>query len=638
MPATEHLKRPPKPQRRGSSRNASSNNLANPKLVLTQKEITSYVNHLPPHLKELDKLRGKRNGSTQVSTIRNISLKSLTSLTVPRSIPAQALQQRIYPPSTTNSRPLSRTGSTQRIHSSRASSKHAARTAEVADTDQYGDEDEWVSSESAMASPAPEPQEDDDGDDPTPLIVNQLLAAPPTLIPPTQPQMQPPTAKGPPGIALNGAHGAQFDGGEPILVQDVHPNGALYHRAAPATPEAPGSAMRVTQSPFPEEVPMHPSQAVIDRDESSSGDGESEGDTEGDDNDDNDDKERLRGPELRGRSSGAIARAQRARAPQPLPPQTLAPAGTRHPRVQQSASALDFPNGRTLFPQRDITPTPITRDPQPEPRTTAPVIGRRSGTVHDPSKRHSFQPGQLPSFAGYAISADQSISPPTRPKRHSTTSRPVSSHGHNSPLNLLVRIPGQQVSTPSPLTAPPAVSRTSDNATPESDHAFQAFQDLERIHGRGLKKKGSVSSISSAATVPVGKSPPTAIREDVIATIIPLSKTNSSSSSTAMLSNLAQKRHSTTSMSGPFAGLTLPGFGYGHLQQQPHPRDSSLPNEIPLVSQFYPPNAWGPHVFSLLGTEDLRRHLTATMYRQPMTEAYERVCAARPPATNNKRT
>lgn len=71
MPATtEHLKRVPKPQRRGSSRTASSNNVANnSKLVLTQKEITSYVNHLPPHLKELDKLRGKRNGSNQVNTV-----------------------------------------------------------------------------------------------------------------------------------------------------------------------------------------------------------------------------------------------------------------------------------------------------------------------------------------------------------------------------------------------------------------------------------------------------------------------------------------------------------------------------------------------------------------------------------------
>lgn len=74
MPATtETLKRVPKPQRRGSSRNASSNNVANPKLVLTQKEITSYVNQLPPHLKELDKLRGKRNGSVQVNTVCNIT-------------------------------------------------------------------------------------------------------------------------------------------------------------------------------------------------------------------------------------------------------------------------------------------------------------------------------------------------------------------------------------------------------------------------------------------------------------------------------------------------------------------------------------------------------------------------------------
>lgn len=505
------------------------------------------------------------------------------------------------------------------------------------DADQGGDEDDWVSSESAMASPAPEPQEDDDGDDPQPLIVNQLLATPPsTLIPPTQPQMQPPAAKGPPGLALNGAHNLQFVGGEPTLAQDVHSNGAPYHHAALPPPEVPGSAMRVTQSPFPEEVTQRLSQAVIDCHESSSGDEESEGDTEGDDNDDNDDNERSRGPELRGRSSGgALARVQRARAPQPL-----APTGNRHPQIQRPAAAWDSPNGRTLFPQRDITPTPIARDRDPplEPQTASPVIGRRSGTAYDPSKRHSFQPGQLPSLAVYALGADQTISPPTRPKRHSTTSRPVSSHGHNSPLNLLVRIPGQQVSTPSPLTAPPAVSRTSDNATQESEHAFQALQDGERIYGRGLKKKGSVSSISSAATVPVGKSPPTAIREDVIATIIPLSKTSTSSSSTAMLSNLAQKRHSTTSTSGPFAGLTLPGFGYGYQQLQPHPRDSSLPSEIPLVSQFYPPNAWGPHVFSLLGTEDLRRHLTATMYRQPMSEAYERVCAARPSATNNKRT
>lgn len=487
-----------------------------------------------------------------------------------------------------------------------------------------------------MASPAPEPQEDDDGDDPEPLIVNQLFAASPsTLIPPTQPQMQAPVAKGPPGLALNEAYGVQFVGGEPTLAQDVHSNDAPYHRAAPPPQEVPGSAIRVTQSPFPEEVPQHPSQAVIDRAESSSSNDESEGDTEGDDNDDNDDQDRSRGPELRGRSSGsALARAQRARVPQPLPP-----TGNRHPRVQQSAAVSDSSNGRTVFPQRDITPTPITRDRDLplEPKTANPVIGRRSGTAHDPSKRHSFQPGQLPSSAVYALSADQLISPPSRPKRHSTTSRPVSSHGYNSPLNLLVRIPGQQVSTPSPLTAPPAVSSTSDNATPESEHAFQAIHDIERIYGKGLKRKGSVSSISSAATVPVGKSPPTAIREDVIATIIPLSKTSSSSSSTAMLSNLAQKRNSTTSMSGPFAGLTLPGFGYGY-QQQPHPRDSSLPSELPLVSQFYPPNAWGPHVFSLLGTEDLRRHLTATMYRQPMTEAYERVCAARPSAANIKRT
>jgi hypothetical protein len=505
-----------------------------------------------------------------------------------------------------------------------------------------GDEDEWVSSESAMASPAPEPQEDGDDDDPQPLIVNQLRAAPPsTLIPlpPTQPQMQPPAAKGPPGLALNEAHGPQFVGGEPTLAQDAHSNnGAPYHRAAPPPSEVPGSAIRVTQSPIPEEVAQRLSQAIIDREESSSGDDESEGDTEDEDEDDNDDNERSRGPELRGRSSGsALARAQRARAPQPL-----APTGNRHPRIQQPAAVLDCLNGRTLFPQRDATPTPKprNRDPQLEPSGTAsPVIGRRNGTAHDPSKRHSFQPGQLPSSAVYVLGADQAISPPPRPKRHSTTSRPVSSHGHNSPLNLLVRIPGQQVSTPSPLTAPPAVSRTtSDNATQESEHAFQALQDFERIHGRGLKKKGSVSSISSAATVPVGKSPPTAIREDVIATIIPLSKASSSSSSTAMLSNLAQKRHSTTSTSGPFAGLTIPGFGYGHHYQQPHPRDSSLPSETPIVSQFYPPNAWGPHVFSLLGTEDLRRHLTATMYRQPMTEAYERVSAARPSAMNNKRT
>ena len=488
-----------------------------------------------------------------------------------------------------------------------------------------------------MASPAPEPQEDDEGNDPEPLTVNQLFAASPsTLIPPTQPHMQPPAAKGPPGLALNEAHSLQFVGGEPTLAQDVHPNDAPYHRAAAPPPEVPGSAMRVTQLPFPEEVPQSPSQAILDRDESSSSDDESEGDTEGDDNDDNDDKDRSRGPELRGRSSGsALARAQRARAPQPM-----APTGNRHPRIQQSAAALHSSNGCTLFPQRDITPTPLTRDRdlQVEPQTASPVIGRRSGTAHDPSKRHSFQPGQLPSLAAYAFSPDHSISPSPRPKRHSTTSRPVSSHGYNSPLNLLVRIPGQQASTPSPLTAPPAVSRMIGDTTPESEHAFQAIHDIDRIHGRSLKKKGSVSSINSAATVPVGKSPPTAFREDVIATIIPLSKTSSSSSSTAMLSNLAQKRHSTTGMPGPFAGLTLPGFGYGYQQQQPHPRDSSLPSEIPLVSQFYPPNAWGPHVFSLLGTEDLRRHLTATMYRQPMTEAYERVCAARPSATNNKRT
>ena len=635
MPVTaEHPKRAPKPQRRGSSRNVSSNNVANPKLVLTQKEITNYVNHLPPHLKELDILRGKRNGSTQVNTIAEFFA---TSLTVPRSIPAQVSHPRTNPPSTTHSRPLSRTGSTQRIHSSRASSRHAARTAEVVGNDPGGDEDEWMSSESAMASPAPEPQEDDDGNDPKPLIVNQLRAAlPSTLIPPPQPQMQSPAAKGPPGLALNEAHGLQFVGGGPTLAQAPHSNGAPYRRAAPPPPDVPGSAMLVTQSPFPEEVPRRPSQAVIDRHESPAGD-ESEGDTGEEDDDDDGDSERSRGPELRGRSSGtALARAQRARAPQPL-----ASMANRHPRVQQTATALDPLDGRTPFPQRATTPTPAARnrDPQLESSWTAsPVIGRRNGTAHDPSKRHSFQPGQLP-LSVYAFSPDQIISPPTRPKRHSTTSRPVSSHGHNSPLNLLVRIPGQQVPTPSPLTAPPAVSRTtSDNATQGSEHAFQAFQDLERIYGRGLKKKGSVSSISSAATVPVGKSPPTAIREDVIATIIPLSKTSPSSSSTAMLSNLAQKRHSTTSTAGPFAGLTIPGFGYGHQQQQPHPRDSGLPNEPPLVSQFYPPKAWGPHVFSLLGTEDLRRHLTATMYRQPMTEAYERVCAARPSATHNKRT
>ena len=495
--------------------------------------------------------------------------------------------------------------------------------------DPGGDEDEWVSSESAMASPAPEPPEEDDDNDPEPLIVNQLYVSPPsTLIPPTQPQMQAPFAKGPPGLALNEAHGVQTVGGGPILAQNAHSNGAPYRRSPPAPPEVPNSVKHVTQSPSPEEIPQRPSQPVIDRDESSSGGDESEGDTE--DDDDNDDNQRSRGPELRGRSSGsALARAQQARAPQPL-----ASTGDPPPRVRQPAAVLDSPNGRTVFPQRDATPTPVTRnrDPQPEPpRTASPVIGRRNGTAHDPSKRHSFHPGQLPSSAVYALNVDQTISPLARPKRHSTTSRPVSSHGHNSPLNLLVRIPGQQASTPSPLTAPPAVSRTtSDNATQESGYAFQALQDFERINGRGLKKKGSVSSISSAATVPVGKSPPTATREDAIATIIPLSKAGFSSSSTAMLSSLAQKRHSTTSTSGPFAGLGIPVFGYGHHHQQPHPRDSSLLSETPLVSQFYPPNACGPHVFSLLGTEDLRRHLTATMYRQPMTEAYERVCAARP--------
>ena len=488
-----------------------------------------------------------------------------------------------------------------------------------------------------MASPAPEPPEEDDDNDPEPLVVNQLHAAPPsTLIPPTQPQMQPPASKGPPGLALNEAHGLQFVGGEPTVTQGAHSNGVPYHRSPPAPPEVPSSVKRITQSPSPEETPQRPSQAVIDRDESSSEDDESEGDTEEDD-DDNDDNVRSRGPELRGRSSrSALARAQQARAPQ-----SLAPTG-QPPRIRQPAAMLEYLNGRTVFPQRDTTPTPVTRnrDPQPEPsRTASPVIGRRNGTAHDPSKRHSFHPGQLPSSAVYALNADQTISPPTRPKRHSTTSRPVSSHGHNSPLNLLVRIPGQQVTTPSPLTAPPAVSHTtSDNATQESGYAFQTIQDFDRTHGRGLKKKGSVSSISSAATVPIGKSPPTATREDAIATIIPLSETRFSSSSTAMLSSLAQKRHSTTSTSGPFAGLTIPVFGYGHHHQQPHPRDSSLSTETPLVSQFYPPNAWGPHVFSLLGTEDLRRHLTATMYRQPMTEAYERVYAARPSATNIKRT
>ena len=625
MPVTtDHPKRPPKPQRRGSSRNASSNNVANSKL-LTQKEIANYVNHLPPHLKELDKLRGKRSGSTQVNTIAQYIPVFCNAANGPRSIPAQVLHPRSNPPSTTHSRPLSRTGSTQPIYGSRASSKHAARTAEFVGADPGGDEDEWVSSESAMASPAPEPPEEDDDNDPEPIIVNQLHATPPsTLFPPTQLQMQAPAAKGPPGIALNESHGVQFVRGEP-----THAQGAPYHRSPPAPPEGPSSVKRVTQSPSPEETPQRPSQTVIDRDESSSGDDESEGDTEEDD-DDNDDNERSRGPELRGRSSGgALARAQQARAPQPL-----APTGNQLPRLRQAAAVLESPSGYTVFPQRDATPTPVTRnrDPQPElSRTASPVIGRRNGTAHDPSKRHSFHPGQLPSSAVYALNADQTISPPTRPKRHSTTSRPVSSHGHNSPLNLLVRIPGQQASTPSPLTAPPAVSRTtSDNATQESGHAFQALQDFERTHGRGLKKKGSVSSISSAATVPVGKSPPTATREDAIATIIPLSKTGFSSSSTAMLSSLAQKRHSTTSTSGPFAGLTIPVFGYGHHHQQPHPRDSSLLSETPLVSQFYPPNAWGPHVFSLLGTEDLRRHLTATMYRRPMTEAYERVSTARP--------
>ena len=507
--------------------------------------------------------------------------------------------------------------------------------AEVVGTDPGGDEDEWMSSESAMASPAPEPPEEDDDDDPKPLIVNQLHTTPPsTLIPPTQLQMQPPPAKGPPGIALNEGHGVQFVE-EPTMAQGAHLNGATYHRSPPPPLVVPSSVVRVTQSPFPEEAPLRPSQAVIDRDESSSGDDESEADTE---EEEDDDTERSRGPELRGRSSGsALARAQQARAPQP-PVLT----GHQFPRIQQPAAVSEYSNGRALFPQRDTTPTPITRnrDPQPEPpQIASPVVGRRTGTAHDPSKRHSFQPGQLPSLAVYGLSADQTISPPTRPKRHSTTSRPLSSHAHNSPLNLLVRIPGQQASSSSPLTAPPAVSRTtSDNATQDSEHAFQALQDFDRVHGRGLKKRGSISSINSAATVPVGKSPPTAFREDVIATIIPLSKTNTSSSSTAMLSNLAQKRHSTTSTSGPFAGLTLPGFGYGYHHQQSHPRDSGLPSEVPLVSQFYPPNAWGPHVFSLLGTEDLRRHLTATMYRQPMTEAYERVCAARPSATNIKRT
>lgn len=86
MPVTtEHPKRAPKPQRRGSSRNASSNNVANPKLLLTQKEITNYVNHLPPHLKELDKLRGKRSGSTQVNTI---SVMCFATPLTPRSIRA----------------------------------------------------------------------------------------------------------------------------------------------------------------------------------------------------------------------------------------------------------------------------------------------------------------------------------------------------------------------------------------------------------------------------------------------------------------------------------------------------------------------------------------------------------------------
>ena len=87
MPVTtEHPKRAPKPQRRGSSRNASSNNIANPnnpKLVLTQKDIANYVNHLPPHLKELDKLRGKRSGSTQVNTIHKVFLVLATPLTIP---------------------------------------------------------------------------------------------------------------------------------------------------------------------------------------------------------------------------------------------------------------------------------------------------------------------------------------------------------------------------------------------------------------------------------------------------------------------------------------------------------------------------------------------------------------------------
>jgi hypothetical protein len=556
-----------------------------------------------------------------------------TLLTVLGSIPVQAFNPRSNPPSTTHSRPLSRTGSTQLIHGSRASSKHAARTAEVlVGTDPGGDEDEWVSSESAMASPAPEPSEENDDNDPKPLFVNQLHATPPsTLTPPTQPQMQPPAVRRPPGLTLNDTHHVQIVGGKPTLAQDAHFNGAAYHRSPPL-PEVPSSVIRVTQSLFPEEALPRPSQAVIDV-ESSSGDDESEGDTEEEEaGEEGEDYERARGPELRGRSSGgALARAQQAKAPQSQPPtgnQPLQPA------------ALEPPNGRPLFLHRDSTPTPATRnrDPQPEPsRTTPPVIGRRNGTTHDPSKRHSFHTGQQPPLVVYASSADQTISPPTRPKRHSTTSRPVSSHGHNSPLNLLVRIPGHQVSAPSPLTAPPAVSRTTnDSVTRGPEHALQALQDFERSLGRGLKKKGSVSSINSAATVPVGKSPPTAIRGDVVATIIPLSKTSSSSSSTAMLSTLAQKRNSMTSTSSAFGGLSIPGFGYGHQHQ--HPRESSLPSETPLVSQFYPPNAWGPHVFSLLGTEDLRRHLTATMYRQPMAEAYERVCAARPSATSIKRT
>ena len=256
-------------------------------------------------------------------------------------------------------------------------------------------------------------------------------------------------------------------------------------------------------------------------------------------------------------------------------------------------------------------PTPVIPSSSSSPPQSLPLVPKARSETHSPPRRSPDGPKRSMTRPPSTHSVASSSAHPLRP--HPLIRAQSASHGALfgsakpaplAPLTSSEQIPAE-IPTSSPTTYR-AVSPTFSMHTGTASPVLSQPSPTESEASRQLRRS-SISSRSSAMTVPVGQM-------------------HGSASHSQLTKTSNHDRQRTLSSSSTFAALS--GLNLGM-------RAAPLPAKPPLqhITVYFPPSeqqaARLEHIHPLLPPPYINAHLTMLTHRNPLSESYERVVRAK---------